>query len=92
MARRLWKNWQSMPAVPVWNGLTNEYHPTQMLADLLTIEEQFGSLKGIHLTYMGDARYNMGNSLMIACTKDGNAFYCLCAKRIFPKQGTGCPV
>ena len=55
--------------VPVWNGLTNEYHPTQMLADLLTIEEQFGSLKGIHLTYMGDARYNMGNSLMIACTK-----------------------
>ena len=60
--------------VPVWNGLTNEYHPTQMLADLLTIEEQFGSLKGIHLTYMGDARYNMGNSLMIACTKMGMHF------------------
>ena len=53
--------------VPVWNGLTNEYHPTQMLADMLTIREHFGKLKGIKLTYMGDARYNMGNSLMIAC-------------------------
>ena len=52
--------------VPVWNGLTNEYHPTQMLADLLTIREHFGHLKGIRLVYMGDARYNMGNSLMIA--------------------------
>lgn len=71
--------------VPVWNGLTNEYHPTQMLADLLTIEEQFGHLEGIRLTYMGDARYNMGNSLMIACSKDGNAFYCLRTKRIFSK-------
>ena len=71
--------------VPVWNGLTNEYHPTQMLADLLTIEEQFGHLEGIRLTYMGDARYNMGNSLMIACRQDGNAFYCLCTKRIFSK-------
>ena len=50
--------------VPVWNGLTNEFHPTQMLADLLTIREHFGYLKGIHFTYMGDARYNMGNSLM----------------------------
>jgi len=55
--------------VPVWNGLTNEYHPTQMLADLLTIREHFGYLKGIKLVYMGDARYNMGNSLMIACAK-----------------------
>lgn len=55
--------------VPVWNGLTNEYHPTQMLADLLTIREHFGTLENIHLVYMGDARYNMGNSLMIACAK-----------------------
>ena len=54
--------------VPVWNGLTNEYHPTQMLADMLTIREHFGYLKGIRLVYMGDARYNMGNSLMTACT------------------------
>ena len=53
--------------VPVWNGLTNEYHPTQMLADMLTIREHFGYLKGIKLVYMGDARYNMGNSLMTAC-------------------------
>ena len=68
--------------VPVWNGLTNEYHPTQMLADLLTIEEQFGSLKGIHLTYMGDARYNMGNSLMIACTKMGMHFTACAPKNI----------
>ena len=58
-------------SVPVWNGLTNEFHPTQMLADLLTIREHFGHLKGIHFTYMGDARYNMGNSLMIACSKMG---------------------
>ena len=57
--------------VPVWNGLTNEYHPTQMLADMLTIREHFGDLKGKKLTYMGDARYNMGNSLMVACSKLG---------------------
>ena len=57
--------------VPVWNGLTNEYHPTQMLADMLTIQENFGRLKGIKLVYMGDARYNMGNSYMIACAKMG---------------------
>ena len=57
--------------VPVWNGLTNEFHPTQMLADLLTIREHFGHLKGIRMTYMGDARYNMGNSLMIASAKMG---------------------
>ncbi len=70
--------------VPVWNGLTNEYHPTQMLADLLTIREHFGSLKGIKLTYMGDARYNMGNSLMIACTKMGMDFVALTSKKYFP--------
>ena len=72
--------------VPVWNGLTNEYHPTQMLADLLTIEEQFGSLKGIHLTYMGDARYNMGNSLMIACTKLGMHFTACAPNEYFPNK------
>ena len=60
--------------VPVWNGLTNEYHPTQMLADLLTIQEKFGELKGIKLVYMGDARYNMGNSLMVGCAKMGMQF------------------
>ena len=72
--------------VPVWNGLTNEYHPTQMLADLLTIREKFGYLKGIKLTYMGDARYNMGNSLMIACAKMG-MHYTACAPRdYFPNE------
>lgn len=70
--------------VPVWNGLTNEYHPTQMLADLLTIEEQFGSLEGIRFTYMGDARYNMGNSLMIACSKMGMHFTACAPKEYFP--------
>ena len=60
--------------VPVWNGLTNEYHPTQMLADMLTIRENFGTLKGLKLVYMGDARYNMGNSLMVACSKLGLDF------------------
>ena len=56
-------------SVPVWNGLTNEYHPTQMLADMLTIKEKLGRLKGVKFVYMGDARYNMGNSLMIVCAK-----------------------
>ena len=60
--------------VPVWNGLTNEFHPTQILADFLTIREKFGHLKGIRFTYMGDARYNMGNSLMIGCAKMGLHF------------------
>ena len=55
--------------VPVWNGLTNEFHPTQILADFLTIREHFGTLDGIKLVYMGDARYNMGNSLMVGCAK-----------------------
>lgn len=72
--------------VPVWNGLTNEYHPTQMLADLLTIEEQFGSFEGLKLTYMGDARYNMGNSLMIACTKMGMHFTACAPKEYFPNE------
>lgn len=70
--------------VPVWNGLTNEYHPTQMLADLLTIREQFGRLAGIRLVYMGDARYNMGNSLMIACAKMGMHFVACAPKKYFP--------
>ena len=70
--------------VPVWNGLTNEYHPTQILADFLTIQEHFGHLKGIKLVYMGDARYNMGNSLMIACTKLGMHFVACTTKKYFP--------
>lgn len=70
--------------VPVWNGLTNEYHPTQMLADLLTIREHFGELKGKKLVYMGDARYNMGNSLTIACAKMGMHFTACTTKKYFP--------
>lgn len=72
--------------VPVWNGLTNEYHPTQMLADLLTIREKFGYLKGIRFTYMGDARYNMGNSLMIACAKMGMHFTACAPQSYFPSE------
>lgn len=72
--------------VPVWNGLTNEYHPTQMLADMLTIREHFGTLAGKKLTYMGDARYNMGNSLMIACAKLGLHFTACTAKQYFPAE------
>ncbi|MEE0421046.1 MAG: ornithine carbamoyltransferase [Lachnospiraceae bacterium] len=72
--------------VPVWNGLTNEYHPTQMLADLLTIREQLGDLKGRKLVYMGDARYNMGNSLMIACTKMGMHFTACAPEKYFPES------
>lgn len=70
--------------VPVWNGLTNEYHPTQMLADMLTMQEQFGELKGLKLTYMGDARYNMGNSLMIVCSKLGIDFAACTDHTYFP--------
>ena len=70
--------------VPVWNGLTNEFHPTQMLADLLTIKEHFGTLKDIHLTYMGDARYNMGNSLMVACAKMGMHYTACTTKDYYP--------
>ena len=73
-------------SVPVWNGLTNEFHPTQMLADLLTIREQFGYLKGIKLTYMGDARYNMGNSLMVACAKMGMHFTACTVAKYFPDE------
>ena len=72
--------------VPVWNGLTNEFHPTQMLADLLTIREHFGYLKDIKLTYMGDARYNMGNSLMVACAKMGMHFTACTTEKYFPEQ------
>ncbi|MCD7818072.1 MAG: ornithine carbamoyltransferase [Lachnospiraceae bacterium] len=72
--------------VPVWNGLTNEYHPTQMLADLLTIREHLGELAGKKLAYFGDARYNMGNSLMIACTKMGMHFTACTAKEYFPNE------
>ena len=72
--------------VPVWNGLTNEFHPTQMLADLLTIKEQFGKLKGIHLVYMGDARYNTGNSLMVVCAKMGMHFTACAPKKYWPSQ------
>ena len=70
--------------VPVWNGLTNEFHPTQILADFLTIREHFGSLKGRKLVYMGDARYNMGNSLMVGCAKMGMHFVACAPKKYFP--------
>ena len=70
--------------VPVWNGLTNEYHPTQMLADLLTVREQLGHLKGVKLVYMGDARYNMGNSLMVGCAKMGMHFVACAPEKYFP--------
>ena len=72
--------------VPVWNGLTDQFHPTQMLADLLTIEEKFGYLKGLNFTYMGDARNNMGNSLMIACAKMGINFTACAPKELFPEE------
>ncbi len=70
--------------VPVWNGLTNEFHPTQMLADMLTIREHLGRLKGVKLVYMGDARYNMGNSLMVVCAKLGLHFVACAPKKYFP--------
>ena len=70
--------------VPVWNGLTNEFHPTQILADFLTIREHFGSLKGKKLVYLGDARYNMGNSLMVGCAKMGMHFVAAAPKKYFP--------
>lgn len=72
--------------VPVWNGLTNEYHPTQILADFLTVKEHFGKLKGIKFVYMGDARYNMGNSLMIGCAKMGMHFVACAPEKYFPNK------
>lgn len=72
--------------VRVWNGLTNEYHPTQILADMMTIREHFGSLKGRKLTYMGDARYNMGNSLMVGCAKLGLHFTACTSRDYFPDK------
>ena len=70
--------------VPVWNGLTNEFHPTQILADFLTIREHFGTLEGVKLVYMGDARYNMGNSLMVGCAKMGMHFVACAPAKYFP--------
>ena len=70
--------------VPVFNGLTNEFHPTQILADFLTIREHFGALKGKKLVYMGDARYNMGNSLMVGCAKMGMHFVACAPEKYFP--------
>ena len=72
--------------MPVWNGLTNEFHPTQILADFLTIQEHFGRLGGINLVYMGDARYNMGNSLMVGCAKMGLNFTACAPKKYFPNK------
>ena len=72
--------------VPVWNGLTNEFHPTQILADMLTIREHFGKLQGLNFVYMGDARYNMGNSLMVGCAKLGLNFTACCPEKYFPDK------
>ncbi len=72
--------------VPVWNGLTNESHPTQMIADMLTIKEKFGKLKGIRFVYMGDARYNMGNSLMVTCAKLGMDFVACTNPKYYPEE------
>ncbi|MBR4173148.1 MAG: ornithine carbamoyltransferase [Clostridia bacterium] len=72
--------------VPVWNGLTNEFHPTQILADFMTIKEHFGNLDGIKLVYMGDARYNMGNSLMVGCAKMGMHFVACSKEKYFPNK------
>ena len=72
--------------VPVWNGLTDEFHPTQILADFMTIREHFGRLKGRKLVYMGDARFNMGNSLMVGCAKMGMHFVACAPKKYFPAK------
>ena len=72
--------------VPVWNGLTNEFHPTQILADFLTLKEKFGKLEGLKFVYMGDARYNMGNSLMVGCAKMGMHFVACAPKKYWPVQ------
>ena len=72
--------------VPVWNGLTNEFHPTQILADFLTIKEKFGKLRGINFVYMGDARYNMGNSYMVGAAKMGMNFTVCAPEKYFPNS------
>ena len=72
--------------VPVWNGLTNEFHPTQILADFLTLKEKFGKLQGLKFVYMGDARYNMGNSLIVGCAKLGMHFVACAPKKYFPNE------
>ena len=72
--------------VPVWNGLTNEFHPTQILADFLTLKEKFGKLEGLKFVYMGDARYNMGNSLMVGCAKMGRHFVACAPKKYWPAK------
>lgn len=78
------ENLAKYSGIPVWNGLTNEFHPTQILADFLTIREHFGSLKGRKLVYMGDARYNMGDSLMVGCAKMGMHFVACAPEKYFP--------
>jgi len=80
------ENLAKYSSVPVWNGLTNEFHPTQMLADVLTIREEFGSLKGRTLCFCGDARNNVGNSLMVVCSKMGMNFVCAAPKDLFPDE------
>ena len=80
------KELSDFAGVPVWNGLTNEFHPTQILADFLTIKEHFGTLSGKKLVYMGDARYNMGNSLMVGCAKMGMHFVACAPKKYFPDE------
>ena len=72
--------------VPVWNGLTNEFHPTQMLADIMTVKEEFGDVKGKKLVFCGDARNNVGNSLMVVCSKLGMHFTCCAPKELFPSE------
>ena len=80
------ENLAKYAGIPVWNGLTNEFHPTQILADFLTIQEHFGELKGKKLVYMGDARYNMGNSLMVGCAKMGMHFVACAPEKYFPDK------
>ena len=80
------ENLAKYAGVPVWNGLTNEFHPTQILADFLTIQEHFGDLKGKKLVYLGDARYNMGNSLMVGCAKMGMHFVACAPEKYFPDK------
>ena len=70
--------------MPVWNGLTNEFHPTQMLADIMTMYENFGEVKGRKLVFLGDARNNVANSLMVVCAKLGIHFACCAPKELFP--------